>query len=125
MSVNDTASAFVRMLDSDDYAAHVARDAGALRGFDLDETERAILQAAAAEGLDRIYRSSGDGSPEMTKYAKCWPESMADEGRGVFNLCAYLSGRSFDTKTQTSLHEAIFRRYGTRVSASPMMQIVL
>lgn len=125
MSADGTVQAVARMLESDDYARQVASDASALSEFELDEDETTMLQAAAAEGIERIYRPSGGESSEASELSEARLENVVGGKTGVPGLANYLNARSFSVKTQTMLSKAIFSRYGTRIGGNPTMQIIM
>ena len=125
MSTEGTAHALATMLDSDDFAQQVATGGDALSKFDLDEREKTMLQAAATEGIQHIFRPEGDETSETGELADGQLEAVAGGGMGVARLSGYLNSRSISAKTQTALNKAIFKRYGTRASGNLTMAINL
>ena len=125
MSTEGTANALATMLDSDDFAQQVATGGDALSKFDLDEREKTMLQAAAAEGIQHIFRPESDKASETGEISDEQLEAVAGGGTGVASLSGYLNSGSISAKTQTALNKAIFKRYGTRASGDLTMAINL
>jgi len=68
MSADALAQAFTKMLGSSNFVQEIKADpAAALSEFDLEETERDLLAAAAAEGVESIGEEHGDAMKRIAE----------------------------------------------------------